>query len=331
MKKKLLALAIGAVAALPVAAFATGPTLYGQIDLSVENVNVDEDTTGWTLDGEGAGPDDAWVLRDNASRLGVRGEADTNVDGLKGIYQAEFGLEADGTGGPFDQRNIFVGLQGGFGTVKMGNFDTPLKTAQGKVDQFNDSTLDIERYTAGEYRSPDIVQYASPLIADLVTVTVAVNTDEEDAGESAATYASVVYDKDSLYLALAIANNSTAGSDGLDIAGGDNEVDLVRIAAGYTMDALELGLLYQTAEGPTDEEDTTLVVSGALTAGDWKFKAQYGTTDGDLADETVTSMAIGADYALGKSTTLYALAGREEIDNAEDDRGVAGVGLRQKF
>ncbi|MFZ5723974.1 MAG: porin [Pseudomonadota bacterium] len=330
MNKKLLALAIGAVVSLPAAALATGPTLYGQIDLSVENVNVDADTSGLTLDDETPSADDSWVLRDNASRLGVRGEVETNVKDLSGIYQAEFGLEADDGTGPFDQRDIFVGLKGGFGTVKMGNFDTPVKEAQGKVDQFNDSTLDIERYTPGEYRSPDIVQYSSPLIADMITVTVAANTDEEEPGESAATYASVVYDKDGLYIAAAFANDSLAQDGGVDTAGG-SEVDVVRVAAGYSTDSMELGALFQTAEGPTDEEDTTMVLSGAMKTGDWKFKAQYGTTEGDLADETVTSLAVGADYALGKSTTLYILAGREELDEAEDDRGVAGFGLRQKF
>lgn len=338
MNKKLLALAIGAVIALPATAVAAGPTLYGQIDLSVENVDVDESfVTG--LDGEVSTADNTFVMRDNKSRIGIRGEAETGVADLKGIYQAEFGLAADdgdtSGGGPFSQRDIYVGLQGGFGSVKMGNFDTPFRKAQGKVDQFNDSTLDIERYVANETRANDIVQYASPAMLDeALTVKVAVTTEEYAGNADSANSVSVVYDKNGLYLAAAIDNDVLNDGAGVALVGGD-QTDAVRLVAGYTADALEVGFLYQVAE-QGDLEDTAMMLSGALTAGNWKFKAQYGMTESDdgvpaSADPEVTSLAVGADYALGKSTTLYALGGIEEISEAEDGRGVFGVGLRQKF
>lgn len=70
MNKKLLALAIGAAIAMPVAALAEGPTLYGKIDLSLEN--------------QDNGAADMWVVENNASRIGVKGSADTGVSGLAG-------------------------------------------------------------------------------------------------------------------------------------------------------------------------------------------------------------------------------------------------------
>lgn len=353
MKKKLLALAIGAVAALPVAAFATGPTLYGQIDLSVENVNDNMDSDA-EVGNDGVAPtNDAntYVLRDNASRLGVKGEADTDIADLKGIYKAEFGLEADDGSTAFDQRDIYVGLaHESLGTLKMGNFDTPLKKAQGSVDQFNDSTLDITRYVANETRSADIIQYSSPVIADLVTVNVALTTEEGvgTGNDRSANSVSVVYDKDGLYLALAVDNDMENDSDyGAEIATGV-ETDATRVVVGYSADGFEVGFLYQMSEqevSPTvDAEDTSMVLSGALKAGKWKFKAQYGMTEGDDglptvpgdADDELTSMAFGADYMLGKATTAYALLGTEELDdgiasNQDLKRDVFGVGLRHKF
>lgn len=336
MNKNLLALAVGAAIALPATALAAGPTLYGQIDLSVENVDVDEDAIGaGSLDTEvGPSSDNTWVMRNNASRIGVRGEAETSVAGLTGFYQAEFGVDADDGGSPFTGRDIYAGLKGDFGAVKLGKFDTPLKKSQGKVDQFNDSTFDISRYTTGETRADNLVQYTSPLLADLVTVNVAVQSEED--GDGSAQSVSVVFDKDGLYLALAFDNKLQSDSDGIEVDGSMAEVDIVRFTAGYAVDDLELGFLYQTAEDgaqyPTDVEDTTLVVSGGLKVGDKvKLKAQYGQTEGDVGGETGSSLAVGADYMLGKSTTLYALAGREELKEAEDDRGVVGVGLRQKF
>lgn len=333
MKKKLLALAIGAVAALPVAAFATGPTLYGQIDLSVENVNDNLASDGelWPATSE-----NTYVLRDNASRLGVKGEVDTDNSDIKGIYKAEFGLEADDGSTVLDQRNIYVGLQHeSLGTVKMGNFDTPFRTAQGSVDQFNDSTLDMERGVANETRAANIIQYSSPVIADLVTVNAAVTTEEGGSNDTeSANSVSVVYDKDGLYLALASDNNIYNESGGAELVNGA-QTDAMRLVVGYAADALEIGFMYQNGE-QGDLEDTAMLLSGGLKVGSWKFKAQYGTVEGDdgvagTQDEELTSLAVGADYALGKSTTAYVLMGTEESDLADNSRDVVGVGLRQKF
>lgn len=334
MNKKLLALAIGAVAALPVVAQATGPTLYGQIDVSVESVN---DETG--IDAEVGGTlgteSEAVVMRDNFSRLGVRGEADTSVSGLKGIYQAEFGLDADNgnapASGPFTQRDIYVGLKGGFGTIQMGDLFSPFQNAQGAVDRFDDSTLDIGNHISNESRLENVVQYTSPLLGDLVTVTVAATTQDDVHGGSVST--SVVYDKDGLYVALASDNNvdNEVVSGATDLVVGD-EVDAMRLVANYSTDSFELGAMYQQGELQAgSNEDLSILVSGVYKTGDWKFKAQYGQTEGDQTDETITSMAFGADYALGKSTTVYALVGMDDADQADVGRDVFGVGLRQKF
>lgn len=361
MKKTLLALAVGAVAALPVSALANGPTLYGQIDLSVENVNVDADTTGATLDGETPSADNSWVLRDNSSRLGVKGEAETDVDGLSGIYKAEFGLEADDGSSVFDQRNIYVGLKSdSLGTLKMGNFDTPFKTAQGSVDQFNDGTLDMANIVANETRASNIVEYSSPTIADMLTVNVAVTT--EEVGTGSATSMSVVYDKDGLYLAVAADNDIQNDSADFSPSGlvqgltmtapppplavvNTGETDALRAVVGWSTEGLELGFLYQTSEQttdrdtgtPVDVEDTSMLLSAALKAGKWKVKAQAGQTEGDdgdsatKKDEVVSTMAFGIDYALGQRTTAYAIVGTEETKHSDDNRDVAGVGLRHKF
>lgn len=330
MNKKLLALAIGAVAALPVVAQATGPTLYGQIDVSVESVN---DETG--IDAEVGGTlgteSEAVVMRDNFSRLGVRGEADTSVSGLKGIYQAEFGMDADDGVSTFTQRDIYVGLKGDFGTIQMGDLFSPFQNAQGAVDRFDDSTLDIGNHISNESRLENVVQYTSPLLGDLVTVTVAATTQDDTHGGSVST--SVVYDKDGLYVALASDNNvdNEVVSGATDLVAGD-EVDAMRLVANYSTDSFELGAMYQQGELQAgSNEDLSILVSGVYKTGDWKFKAQYGQTEGDQTDETITSMAFGADYALGKSTTVYALVGMDDADQADVGRDVFGVGLRQKF
>ena len=79
MKKNLLAIAVGAALASPMmmpgAALADGPTVYGKVNLSLENVE-DQIGAGNTQ------TDAQWQLDSNASRLGVKGDFDLDVGGL---------------------------------------------------------------------------------------------------------------------------------------------------------------------------------------------------------------------------------------------------------
>src|SRR4030095_16673615 len=60
----------------------------------------------------------------NSSRIGVRG-SETLGGGLSAIFQIEDGVNADISGVVHASRETFVGLQGGWGTFKIGNFLAP--------------------------------------------------------------------------------------------------------------------------------------------------------------------------------------------------------------
>jgi predicted porin len=84
------------------------------------------------------------------SYLGFRGERKFGNTGLKGIWQIEQSIELDGAvGGVFSNRNTFLGLAGGFGTVKLGNMDTIYKE-YGQVEE-------IFGLTSGNFISPSNV------------------------------------------------------------------------------------------------------------------------------------------------------------------------------
>ncbi|MFZ5697701.1 MAG: porin [Pseudomonadota bacterium] len=368
MNKKLLALAIGAAAAMPLVAQADGPTLYGKINVSLESVS---DGGGNRLDSDlddlapvapaTTAPtdmsDEGWVVRNNASRLGVKGDAETGVDGVKGIYQIEVGVTADGEGGPFSQRDTFAGLKGGFGNVRIGVMDTPFKKAQGKVDQFNDTAADMGTHIAGENRQTNLVYYTSPKIAEALTVHVAVapgeNQDDPDPAAPAAatldgiadsTSVALMWEGKSLYLAAAMDMMVKNGSSkGAELSKG-NWLDATRLVAGYKGDAFAVGFLYQIAEeafdvGGNTDEDTSMLLSGAYTMDKLTLKAQYGTTEGDDGaagtDTEVTQMSLGADYSLGKATTLFAFFSNIDADDGvattEDEYEVISFGMEQKF
>jgi len=84
------------------------------------------------------------------SYLGFRGERKFGNTGLKGIWQIEQSIELDGAiAGVFSNRNTFLGLTGGFGTVKLGNMDTIYKE-YGQVEE-------IFGLTSGNFISPSNV------------------------------------------------------------------------------------------------------------------------------------------------------------------------------
>ncbi|HYU68729.1 MAG TPA: porin [Burkholderiales bacterium] len=71
-----------------------------------------------------------WEMQVSNSYIGFRGKKDLS-GGLKAIWQLETAVAIDNpdVGDPLANRNSFAGLEGSFGTVRLGNMDTPLKEA----------------------------------------------------------------------------------------------------------------------------------------------------------------------------------------------------------
>lgn len=321
MKKPLIALA----ASIAMVAGAEAETkLYGKF-----NVTVDYTTT--EADAAAGGTDDpVYSLSSHASRLGVKGKED--LGSAKAIYKMEYETFVDdgdkGSTGTqtFTQRNIYVGLDyGDLGSVRMGNYDTPLKVSQGKFDLFND-VVDIKNVLDGENRSPNQLNYTT---GDLGGLKVSVSTimSEVD-GVGNGTSFSATYKAGGLYVSLAADDN---------IPGKSKSVQ--RLTTTYQMGDIRLGLLAQNV----DEDDTAGCEGGdvkdcetlgyaanvSFKMGKNKLKAQYEM--GDQKAWGATAMTVGVDHKLGKATTAYALYTMYEEE--ADDSGVsaAALGLVHKF
>lgn len=347
MKKKILAIAVGAAVVLPGIALADGPTVYGKMNIDIKQVSVDPKPTAPVEDSQ-------WELESNASRLGVKGEFDLDIANLKAIYQAEYEIAVDDGAGPFKQRNTFAGLKGGFGTLTAGYFDTPTKKAQGKVDQFNDLDGDIKNLLAGEIRSKNIVQYSTPKFADMITVNAAFipaeNNDIDGTGTpltnenglADTVSASVVLETGGFYAALAMDQDMVDGLE-VDDLGASGTADITRLVAGFKTDAFELGALYQLAEETEKDavsnktgEDTSLVLSGAMKIDRFKLKLQHGVTEGNVSKDEKTGTSFGVDYKLAKASKVfsYYTAYDTDYDAAgvkNDEEKVFGVGMEHKF
>jgi predicted porin len=141
MKKKVLAVAVGAALTLPLAAQAqTSVTVYGKLYPQINSARV----YGATAPGTGAVSSlttidtaarranrDVVLMESANSRIGFRGTEDLG-SGLKAIFQLEgsFGVDtgALNTANTLFDQDTFVGLSSGFGTIKLGNMDTVYKS-----------------------------------------------------------------------------------------------------------------------------------------------------------------------------------------------------------
>ena len=364
MKKTLLALAIGSVIAAPSLALADA-NLYGKLNLSVDHVDY----------AEGAGLGGNHQLNTNKSYFGVRGGSDVS-DGLKGIFQLEFGVNVDSQPIPlpgfqlFTLRNSFLGVEGGFGTLKAGTFDTPLRGLSAAVDQFHDQIYaDSFNLMAGEWRAENIIQYSTPKLADMLTLNVATVLPEGDdsnfsgnPNQKAMDTLSItaMFDLDSFYAGLGYDRNNYAlttdnGSDlgftqsvilpglsgapsagtggGIDVTGGSGVIDIIRAVAGFNADSFQVGLLLQEAKDTKNSslKDFTWILSAGFDMSEnIKLKAQYGATDAKTADLKSEQATIGADYKLGAQTKTYAYATRFEIDG-DRNSAVVGIGAEHRF
>lgn len=352
--KKLLALAISAAVIMPVSAVAA-PKLYGKMNVTLDQVETDT--------GVAATSTDQWELNSNASRIGIKGDVEI-VEGFSGFYQAEYQIDVDNGAAssskvvssvdfagskagtttvsqPFSQRNIYAGLKGDWGSFMAGKFDTPLKNAQGKIDQFNDLRADIHNIMPGETRADNVLQYSSPKLAEMITVNVALMPAEgsdvdadgkTDDGLADSMSASVVLETETGFYAALAVDQSMSGSNSVD---GFSRADIMRLAVAYAADAFEVGGIYQTAEDlatGTGKEDTAMLVSAAFKTGDWKLKAQFGTGEGDASETEKTLMAVGADYKLGKNSTLFGYYSAVETDAATDSEVTTlAFGMEHKF
>ncbi len=167
MQKKLIALAVAAALTTPALAMAD-VTVYGKAFLDVENVSNDKNTAPTVANGKSS----AMRVATNASRLGVKGSEDLG-DNLKAIFQYEVQMDANGVGANGlgnGTRNSGVGMEGDFGKVIIGRWDSPYKVVHNKVELFDNASVfsatNVVGRTAGgknyNNRQSSMIQYWTP-------------------------------------------------------------------------------------------------------------------------------------------------------------------------
>ncbi len=312
--KTLVASAITA-ATLSTAQAAEPLEIYGKLNVSIQSND----------DGSGS----ETRVQSNASRFGVKGGFELS-SALEAFYTIEYEVATDSdSSNNFKARNQFVGLKGDFGSFAVGRNDTMLKKSQGKVDQFGDYSGDLKNLFAGENRIAETATYVTPKFGDFQAgVTYAASGDSKQAGDDgfsiAAMYGDSGLKKTPIYASVAY---------DAEVAG----YDIVRGTVQGKVAGFVLGGMYQQEEqvDSGDSKDGYLL-SAAYKIDSITLKAQYQ----DMEDKG-DSWSIGADYALGKPTKLFAFyTDRTSMDYEEDngdmvelsiDESYFAVGIEHKF
>ncbi|CAN1563461.1 OmpC Outer membrane protein (porin) [Burkholderiaceae bacterium] len=271
-------------------------------------------------------------LSSNSSRVGLRG--DKSFGDLKGIWQIESEIQfnrteaaavtgttqaADKAGtNTFASRDTFAGVEGSFGQVKIGKFDTPMKVARGAADLFGDQLGDMRNITrAGakfDERPNNIIQYQSP---DMSGVRVAVAYAPQSTGvaamdtatgivkETALTSLSVSYNAGDLSAALAQESYEKDHADG--------KRDAMRLAVSYkVMSDLKLVGFFQEAnymKTPTDDQGSKVTGFGAeyqIVPNHTVLRAHVMDRAANKANSDSKLTAVGIDRIISKELRFYA-------------------------
>ena len=338
MQKKLIALAVAGLAST--AAFAqSNVTIYGRADFGFMNRGKDSggvtNTKNRAEFGSGL---------QSGSRIGFRGAEDLG-NGLKAIFETEFGIGVDQTGNgattgianssttvstttaAWTNRHSYVGLTGGFGTVVGGRLDGVRYGIFNTYDPFAGGTVgNFTQMTGQVDRADNAIAYISPSFAGF-TLTAAYASNIQG-GEGTRTGSNGGNDLDLRLNTLMLGYDNGPISAKLDYEQittrnglDDNRLWVSTLGGSYDFGVVKVSALYDIMKSDVNyaagrSDFRNWMVGAKAPIGKFTLKANYGRVENKLVDNADSKKwAIGADYALSKRTNLYADFGRIQNDN----------------
>jgi len=339
MKKSLIALAVlGSVAG--VAQAQSSVTLYGMADVYAARVKagpVGAEVSTSVLNSGGLAQ----------SRFGLQGVEDLG-GGLKAIFKLEQGFDAsNGTALQSNtafNRQSWVGLEGGFGTVQFGNvfaaFDDAFYFGSPLFDSFvfspgsanyslngNQPVLSVYNYAfiqnnAIRYTTPNMGGFTASASHSLKESNAATATNQTDF--------SVQYVNGPLSVALAYEQINNGGLT----AGTDQKYTYVTAAYDLGVAVLRGGVGSTREVLATKTNDYQIGADFPLSSALTLSTGFSSSTDKDGSDTKRSGIAVGATYTLSKRTLAYAAlnSSKREVAGATTHKfSFIGAGLQHKF
>lgn len=366
MKKTIISLAIAASMAASSAALAEA-TVYGVLNLSLDDV--DTGTVRTTPDITIPVPvftdvtnTDSMSMNNQTSAIGIKGSEDLG-DGMKAFYKVEFQVdlsERNANGGLTD-RDQYIGLKGGMGTVKFGTASSNYKQKGGSVDPMYRTSLEgrggMQMQSglhggAGRFggRLTDMVQYSSPKMGGMQLV---VNTTFDAADTSSAT-APIDIDET---MGVGFRYEAKAFSvyvDMIDVTGEDTPTttwseSATKIGGTFKMGPVKLGLQLEQSEDLVGSDYTMLSANYTLDKNNSVYltvgqRGDYYDGTSSISDTGSSSVAVMYNHKMSKMTNLYVGYGSRSDDDwaiadpstlpaatVNDGLSVMTAGMRVKF
>ncbi len=344
MNKKLIVLAIaGATFAPAVMAQSANPvTLYGRIWVMANSLKASGSATPLAT---------RTTVADNSSLIGFRGTEDLG-GGLKAFFQLESGTPPDAGGGTFASRNSGVGLTGGFGTILLGQWDSPMKLSAIFVDPFGQNTIGGQTtvINTGSFnrRESNMIQYWTPTMSGFSARFMYGANEAKTATANPSTFGFYV-DYASGPFRINYGNQKHKDLRGTTVTAGITEKQQ-NLAASFVFGPIKIAALTQKAEltNLTDRKANQVAIT--YTAGMHAFHATAAKLKNGVAATAVQPesklSAIGYDYSFSKRTTFMAryasmknnTAGTASLTDAQlpaiaagnDPKGF-GAGFRHTF
>ena len=320
MNKKLIALAVAGACVAPAAMAQTANpvTLYGRVYVTLESVEA-------KANGAAAAVNRRMRVADQSSMFGIRGTEDIG-GGLKAFFQLETAFKPDQNDTTFAARNSGVGLQGGWGSILLGRWDTPWKVTSIAVDPFGDLTIGGITGTLSDggnfdRREQNVIQYWSPSWGGVaVRLSRTANEGKTATANPYSQGASVTYTGGPAYVFLTYEEHKDQLGSTTPVSGAEEK----GFAGGgsFSFGPVKVGGQYQeikrTPAAPPGRSKTKNVMGNVVfTAGNNQFIYQYmnskdGAADGS-AEPDCKSNNLGYQYNFSRRT--FFLAQYTKVDN----------------
>ena len=341
MKKTLLSLAIAAGMAASSAAMAEA-TVYGLLHVSIDDADtgdvVSVDTNPVTPIVTDVQNTDSLSMNNQTSAIGIKGSEDLG-NGLKAFFKAEFQIDPSERNKNITDRDQYIGLKGGMGTVKFGTVTGNYKAKGGSVDPMYRTSLEGRgalamqsplHGNAGRFggRLTDAVQYSSPKMGGMQMV---INTTFDAASTTGGESIDETIGAGFRYEAKAF----SVYVDYIDVSGQDTATETwsesaTKIGGTFKTGPVKLGIQLEQTEDLVGSDYMMISANYSIDKNNAIYFA-YGTrsdiNDGGTIDDSGSqSVALMYNHNMSKNTNVYVGYGsRSDDDNTFVETDVANV------
>ncbi|GAB3253654.1 porin [Chitinimonas naiadis] len=295
-----------------------GVHLYGRAIAGFQTLNAPARAERAYYPGDTNSSGQSMEINDLYSRWGIKGE-ETLPNGAKAIFLIESAIALDNTDtrfyvgrNAFASREGWVGLQGDFGTIKLGRGKTPYTLAVEYYDNFiathtfSSANFGTGYYGLGSnYRSDNTVWYSTPLMSGVqADVTYFSGENKSSSGLNSRGYSAQV---------LGTLGNFDArfawqkARDYEAVKGTD--LDQYALGGSYTLGSINLGLMHtqnSLRTGGSTEKVKASSLFGTYAFDDRGTALRFGYVHQRAPTQTADIFNVGGQYNLSKRT--YGLA-----------------------